>query len=122
MHAITVWDFIHFPHADAVHDLTGWADCTSDKAFLRFFLCGSTWRCHYHLVRYAALWSLRPLWRNSASMAGSRPRNSTNSCIGDWEPPLARMASRKARPVSGLSTPSSSKRENASADNTSAHL
>ena len=63
-----------------------------------------------------------PLWRSRASTWGSRPRKARNSSIGSFEPPFSRMCFRKDWPVTGLKIPSSSKREKASAESTSAHL
>src|SRR5690606_25519160 len=95
------------PHLDGVHGAARRAHGAGDEALFRLAHAASR---------------LRPRWRSRASMDGSRPRKSTNSTIGSCEPPRARMASRKARPVAGLSTPSSSNLEKASADSTSAHL
>src|SRR5690606_21421092 len=108
-HAFTVRCVVQRPHLDGVHGATGRAYRPGDELFLDL-----------RLVHAAC--SSSPLWRSNASMLGSRPRKSTNSCMASREPPRARIASRKARPVSGLSTPCSSNSEKASAESTSAHL
>src|SRR5690606_33290996 len=63
-----------------------------------------------------------PVCRSNASIDGRRPRKATNSSIASREPPCSRIWRRKLSPVARLKIPSSSKREKASADSTSAHL
>ncbi len=67
------------------------------------------------LERFCALCGknqpLIPQWRSRGSTLGSRPRKALNSSMGSRLPPLARISLRKARPVSSLNSPSSSKRE-----------
>src|SRR5690606_9746954 len=109
--AFPVGNLVDLEHADGIHLAAGGADRPGDEAFYRF-----------RRVVHAACSPLRPLWRSSASTEGSRPRKATNSSMGSRLPPRARILSRKALPVSALKMPSSSKREKASADSTSAHL
>ena len=63
-----------------------------------------------------------PQCRSSGAILGSRPRKATNNSIGSFEPPASSTSVLKSAPVAALKMPSSSKREKASADNTSAHL
>src|SRR5690554_643794 len=111
-HAIAMRGTVLLVHADGIHFAARRAHSPGDEALDR--LLG-------RLV-HAACSSVRPLWRSRASTDGSRPRKPTNSSMGSRLPPRARILSRKDWPVLALKMPSSSKREKASADSTSAHL
>src|SRR5690606_23768609 len=113
-HAFAVHDPVLLVHADGVHAAAGGTYRPGDETFDRL--------CRLVGLVHAACSSVRPRWRRSVSTEGSRHGMALNICMGSRLPHGARMLSRYERPVSAWKVPSSSIREKASADSTSAHL
>src|SRR5690606_18441614 len=81
LHTVAVHGAVLLIHADGLHLAACRAYRPGNEALDRLF---------WGLV-HAACSSVRPLWRNSASTEGSRPRKATNSSMGSRLPPRARI-------------------------------
>src|SRR5690606_40875120 len=108
IHTYSVILSVFIKHNEFIHLHAAWANGARNKT------------PRFAISHYAA--SPKPLWRNSAAIVGSRPRKLINNSMGALLPPCCKISRKKLSPVCALKMPSSSKREKASADRTSAHL